>query len=117
VRGDDRDGLANAGTRPAPLLRPQSRESRRRVGRADELRDTVHLVDGHVEAVVAGVAELEVVAVLVADGPPHDAREPRDAVLGVDDEVAGLHLREEARAMARALAQRPALLHEAKELA
>ena len=86
-------------------------------GRSAVAGDLVDLLDGDVDAIVAGIAELEVVAILVADRTADDAAEARDAVIGVDDEVAGLDLREELGAVGGATAEVAALLDEAEQLA
>ena len=117
VRRDDGHRLAHTSPRPRPLLRAEPRQSRRALRGADVARDTIHLGGGDVEPVLAGIAQLQVVALLVVDLPPHDAGEAGDAVIRVHDEVAGLHLGEEARAVRGALTQPPPLLDEAEQLA
>ena len=69
----------------------------RRPPRADVARDLRELVGGHEDAVVALVFEVQVVARDAGDGARLEAREARDAVVLVDDDVAGAQVGERAQ--------------------
>ena len=64
---------------------------------ADVARDLRELVDGHEDPVGAGELELEVVAGDAADGLGVEAREAREAVVLVDDDVARAQVGERAQ--------------------
>ena len=66
----------------------------RRAGGAGELLDEVEPLDRDEELVLAGVAELHELLVVEADRDPFQADEQADAVVDVDDEVAGLQIAE-----------------------
>ena len=84
---------------------------------ADVARDLRELVGGHEDAVVALVLEVEVVARHAGHGLGVEAREARDAVVLVDDDVAGAQVGEGAQrprrgasgALGAAAAQQPVL--------
>ena len=73
-----------------------------RAAGADVARDLRQLVDGHEDAVGAGVLELEVVAGDAGDGLGVEAGEARDAVVLVDDDVARAQVGERAQGAAPA---------------
>ena len=68
---------------------------------ADVARDLRELVDGHEDAVVAVVLEVEVVARDARDRAGLEAGEARDAVVLVHDDVAGAQVGERAQHAAR----------------
>jgi hypothetical protein len=70
--------------------------------RADVAADLRELVDRHEDAVGAGELELEVVARDAADGLRLEARELGEAVVLVDDDVAGAQVGERAEGSAAA---------------
>ncbi len=116
VAGQLLDGGARAALGALPVLRPQARELRHGVARADVARDAVELVDRHVQPVAVGVAQVEVLALGLADGAADQALVDRDAVLDVHHVVAVLQAAQERRtllgaaiALALALGHRPAL--------
>src|SRR3954468_15376023 len=79
------------GTRLHGLPRPAAELAQRRVAAAgaDVAADLRELVDRHEDAVGAGELQLEVVARDAADGLRLEARELGEAVVLVDDDVAG----------------------------
>ena len=111
------DGLADSSARPRPLLRAEARQPRRVVRARVVAADAVDLLDRHVEAILACVAQLQVVALLLAHVAAHDAGEARDPVVGMHHEVARRDVGEEARPMRGAPPQRAALADEAEQLA
>ena len=72
--------------------------------RADVAADLRELVDRHEDVVGAGELELEVVARDAADGLRVEAGEAREAVVLVDDDVAGAQVGERAQRAAPAAA-------------
>ena len=71
---------------------------------ADVAADLGQLVDGHEHPVRAGVLEVQVVTGDAGDGLGVKAGEAGDAVVLVDDDVAGAQVREAAQDAAAALA-------------
>ena len=88
--GDFGDGTAHSRLGSLPLAAAESRQRRRRVGRADVGLDAIELVGGDEQAVAFGEADVEVLALAAADLLSDDALEPSDAAVDMDDEVTGL---------------------------
>ena len=107
-----------AGLHRLPRLAAELGQRRRRAAGADVAADLGELVDRHVDLVVAGELEVEVVARDAGHGLGVEAGEARDAVVLVDDEVAAAQVGERAqraaarragRALGAAAAQQPVL--------
>ena len=95
-------GVARARLHRLPARAAELRQRRVRAAGADVARDLRELVGGHEDLVVALVLEVEVVARDAGDGLRVEAGEARDAVVLVDDDVAGAQVGERAqRARAR----------------
>src|SRR2546430_7312856 len=91
------DRLADFALGPIPLARAQSLQLGRRVAATDVLLHAVEVLDRHVQLVALGVLELHVFAPLTVLPPQAHADEPSDAVIDMDDQVAGLELQLKAR--------------------
>ena len=110
-------GAAHARLRARPLLRPEARQRRPMLARADVAADAVDLLRRHEEAVAVGVVQLQELALVAADVLAHEAGEPRDAVLDVDDVLARRsRSARNASRDAAAARRRAALLAEAEDL-
>ena len=90
-------GPARARLHGLPALAAELGQRRRVAARADVARDLRELVDGHEDPVRALELELEVVAGDARDRLGVEAGEARDAVVLVDDEVAGAQVGERAQ--------------------
>ena len=82
----------------------------------DVAADAVDLLRRHEETVAVGVLQLQVLALALADGAPHEAGELRDAVLDVHDVLARRQVGEERFARRAAARRRASLLREAEDL-
>ena len=110
------DGPLHALLRASPLLGAEPRQRRPLVAGADVAADAVDLVGRHEQTVALGVAQLQVLALLAVGLQVREAGELGDAVLDVDDEVAGAEVGEEVDAAARARTGESTLLDEAEQL-
>ena len=93
--GDVTDRALDAALGAAPLLRAEAGQRGALVGCADVGVDAVQLVGRDQQAVVVGVAEVEILTLAVADALLDEALEAGDAVLDVDHVVAGLDVVEQ----------------------
>ena len=87
-------GAPRAVLHELPALAAELAQGRVAAARADVAADLRELVGGDEDAVVALVLEVEVVARDARDGLRLEAREARDAVVLVDDDVAGAQVGE-----------------------
>ena len=109
-------GAAGARLDALPARRAQRRELRRLAPGADVAGDLGQLVGGREDAVVAPVAQLQVVAGDPGDGLRLEAGEAGDPVVLVDDVVAHPQVGEGRQATARrGRSGRPAPVHQAAE--
>ena len=83
------DGALDALLRAGPFLAAEPGEVGRVVARSHVAADAVHLVRRHVDLVALGVAQFQVLTLDATDCALDEASEAGDAVLDVDDVVAG----------------------------
>ena len=102
LAGELLGGAAGARLHRLPALAAELAQRRVVAARADVAGDLRELLDRHEDPVGAGELELEVVAGDAGDGLRVEAGEARDAVVLVDDDVAGAQVGERAQRAAAA---------------
>ena len=93
VARDLADALLHLGLAPLPRLAAELVE-RDVLALGPVARQHLEILDGHVQLVAARIVKRDAVVRRLADGDLRQPLEPADAVIGMDDEVAGRQRRE-----------------------
>jgi hypothetical protein len=98
-----------------PFRAPQAAQGRGLVAGTDVAADAVYPFNGHIEPVTGGILQNKVFSLDSVGGHPGQTAEPGDAVVDMDDIIAGGQLGKEPAVRYRPLLACSRLLHKAEE--